>query len=157
MLFLIQASFEDSNENVEMEIEGDEAVEQTETATEISFHAMVGTQTPEMMGVMGRLVQKVVTILIDSGSTHNFVRQEPAERVGLQPIPIKQLNVMVASGERLSSLGTCPQTPIKLQGVPLIVDFYLLPLEGYDVVLGTQWLSTLGPIEWDFSKLVSLR
>ncbi|KAH9763048.1 hypothetical protein KPL70_001041 [Citrus sinensis] len=123
MLFLIQASFEDSNENVEMEIEGDEAVEQTETATEISFHAMVGTQTPEMMGVMGRLVQKVVTILIDSGSTHNFVRQEPAERVGLQPIPIKQLNVMVASGERLSSLGT-------------------------------QWLSTLGPIEWDFSKLV---
>lgn len=94
-LFLIQASFEDSDEDVEMEIEGDEAVEQTETTPKISFHAMVGTQTPETMRVMGRLVQKVVTVLIDSGSTHNFVWQEPAEKVGLQLIPIKQLNVMV--------------------------------------------------------------
>ena len=54
---------------------------------------------------------------------------------------------MVASGERFSSLGTCLQTLIKLQGVPLIVDFYLLPFEGYDVVLDTQWLSTFGLIE----------
>lgn len=59
----------------------------------------------------------------------------------------------MAFGERLSNLGTCLQTPIKLLGVLLIVVFYLLPLEGYDVVLGTQWLSTLGSIEWDFSKL----
>lgn len=40
-----------------------------------------------------------------------------------------------------------------LQGFPIMIDFYLLPLEGYDAVLGTQWLSTLGPIAWDFSKI----
>ncbi|GAV77541.1 hypothetical protein CFOL_v3_21012 [Cephalotus follicularis] len=33
------------------------------------------------------------------------------------------------------------------------MDLHLLPLEGSDVVLGAQWLSTLGPILWDFSKL----
>ncbi|KDO40192.1 hypothetical protein CISIN_1g045784mg [Citrus sinensis] len=90
-----------------------------------------------MIRVIGRLVHKVVTVLIDSRRTHNFVRQELAVK----------LNVMVASGERFSSLGTCLQTLIKLQGVPLIVDFYLLPFEGYDVVLDTQWLSTFGLIE----------
>ena len=94
-LFLIQANFDDSDKDIEMEIEGDEVVEQTETTPEISFHAMVGTQTPETMRVMGRLVPKVVTVLIESGSTHNFVWQELAEKVGLQLIPIKQLNVMV--------------------------------------------------------------
>jgi hypothetical protein len=26
----------------------------------------------------------------------------------------------------------------------------MLPLPGYDVVLGTQWLATLSPILWDF-------
>lgn len=32
-------------------------------------------------------------------------------------------------------------------------DFYALPLDGYDVVLGTEWLATWGPILWDFSRL----
>ena len=36
----------------------------------------------------------------------------------------------------------------------LDIDFYLLPLEGYEVVLGAQWLRTLEMIEWDFSKLL---
>ena len=82
------------------------------------------------MRVIGRLVHKVVTVLIDSRRTHNFIRQELAKKVGLQLIPIKQLNVMVASGERFSSLGTCLQTLIKLQGVPLIVDFICYRLKG---------------------------
>ena len=29
----------------------------------------------------------------------------------------------------------------------------MLPLEGCDVVFGTQWLSTLGVINWDFMNL----
>lgn len=29
----------------------------------------------------------------------------------------------------------------------------LIPLESCDVVLGIQWLKTLGPIKWDFTKL----
>ncbi|KAI9159660.1 hypothetical protein LWI28_000697 [Acer negundo] len=37
--------------------------------------------------------------------------------------------------------------------IPIIAEFFILPLEGYDVVMGTQWLRTLGPIQWDFSKL----
>ena len=43
-LFLIQASFEDSEEDVEMKIEGYAVVEQIKIAPAISFHAMVGTQ-----------------------------------------------------------------------------------------------------------------
>lgn len=31
--------------------------------------------------------------------------------------------------------------------------FYLLPLGGCNVVMGVYWLSTLGPILWDFLKL----
>lgn len=31
-----------------------------------------------------------------------------------------------------------------------VIDLYEIPLGRYDVVLGTQWLATLGPILWDF-------
>ena len=36
---------------------------------------------------------------------------------------------------------------------PFGADFFVLPLAGYDVVLGTQWLATLGPLLWDFGQL----
>ena len=54
---------------------------------------------------------------------------------------------------KISLQGFLIYVQISLQGFPIYVDFYLLPLGEYDVVLGAQWLSTLGPIVWDFSKL----
>ena len=33
------------------------------------------------------------------------------------------------------------------------VDFYILPIQGTDVVLGVQWLQLLGPILLDYQKL----
>lgn len=33
------------------------------------------------------------------------------------------------------------------------VPFHILPLGGYDNVLGVQWLNTLGFTKWDFDKM----
>jgi hypothetical protein len=32
-----------------------------------------------------------------------------------------------------------------------VIDLFVIPLEGYDKVLGVQWLRTLGPLLWDFN------
>jgi hypothetical protein len=32
------------------------------------------------------------------------------------------------------------------------LDFFIIPLAGYEMVLGVQWLWTLGPILWDFCR-----
>ena len=39
----------------------------------ITFYALSGTCTSGTMRVMGRIMHKSLVILIDSGSTHNFV------------------------------------------------------------------------------------
>jgi len=36
------------------------------------------------------------------------------------------------------------------------VDFFILPKDVCEAVLGTQWLRTLGPIWWDFARLVMI-
>lgn len=43
---------------------------------------------------------------------------------------------------------------MKLGNFFIKANFYILPLEGYEVVMGTQWLCTPGEIMWDFSKQV---
>ena len=38
-------------------------------------------------------------------------------------------------------------------GVKFCIQFHVLALGGCDAVLGTQWLSTLGEIQWNFKLL----
>ena len=49
--------------------------------------------------------------------------------------------------------GFCDQVPICIQGEEFSIQFYVLPLGGCDIVLGTQWLTTLGDIQWNFQFL----
>ncbi|GAV78486.1 RVP_2 domain-containing protein [Cephalotus follicularis] len=105
------------------------------------------------MRVHGTIGHCQVILLIDSSSTHNFFNNKVVENSGLSPNSEGSFEVAIANGEKLSSSGLYDGVCIMLQGVPMVVDFYLLPLGGYDAVLGAQWLRTLGPILWEFSKL----
>ena len=59
----------------------------------------------------------------------------------------------MANGDLIRTKGECKDLLIKMQGKDFLVDLHVLTLGGCDVVLGTQWLSTLGWISWDFKKL----
>ena len=93
----------------------------------------------------------ILTALLDTGSTHNFIAETAATRTGLQVFSDPRLTATVANGERISCPGVLRQAPIVIDGEEFCVDLYVLPLAGYDLVLGTQWLVTLGRIEWDFT------
>ena len=40
-----------------------------------------------------------------------------------------------------------------MQGHEFLLDFFLLPIEGPNVVLGIQWLQSLGRISMDYSEM----
>ena len=63
------------------------------------------------------------------------------------------LEVRVANGDLIRAKGECKDLLIKMQGKYFLVDLHVLTLRGCDVVLATQWLSTLGLISWDFKQL----
>lgn len=63
------------------------------------------------------------------------------------------MHVSVANGDRIPSGGLCPAMALQIATEEFHVDCYSLPLEGFDLVLGIQWLQTLGPILWDFEAL----
>jgi hypothetical protein len=42
--------------------------------------------------------------------------------------------------------GVLRQAPVIINGMEFHVNLYVMPLAGYDVVLGTHWMATLGSI-----------
>ncbi|KAF8413570.1 hypothetical protein HHK36_001561 [Tetracentron sinense] len=119
----------------------------------ISVHALAGSVSYQTMRVRGKIKQRVVTILIDSGSTHNFLDPSVAKQTGCSIQQTNPLWVTVANGSKISSTAMCQQLEWLMHGTPFQTDFRLLSLGGCDMVLGVQWLTTLGPIIWDFTNL----
>lgn len=62
------------------------------------------------------------------------------------------MEVKVANGEKLVSQGM-GQFLVEIKGVKCLIPFHVLPMGGYDAILGVQWLKTLGPINWDFAHM----
>jgi hypothetical protein len=119
----------------------------------ISLLAMAGVRTRETMQVHIQLGGNRLLALLDSGSTHNFVSSEAAGRTSLQLNPRGNMKVTVANGEKVPCPGVYRNVPFTIDGESSTTNFFALPLAGYDVVLGTEWLASLGPILWDFSAL----
>jgi hypothetical protein len=71
---------------------------------------------------------------------------------GLCFIPRNNITVTVANGDKVPATGVFRDTTFSIDGEAFGVDFFILPLGGYDMVLGTDWLDTLGPILWDFGR-----
>ncbi|GJX76508.1 reverse transcriptase [Tanacetum coccineum] len=106
------------------------------------------------MRVRGHVLKQILHILMDSGSTHNFLDLYMAKRLGCKIRNTCPLEVSVARGSKLISQYMVKSFQWKLQGVVFETDVMLLPLGGCEIVLGVQWLSTLGTIQWNFKDLV---
>lgn len=67
--------------------------------------------------------------------------------------PRSGLSVEVVNGDHVASGGLCRGMPLRNDGEHFKVDGLTIPLGGFDIVLGIQWLRTLDPILWDFDNL----
>ena len=95
-----------------------------------------------------------MTVLVDTGSSHNFISSIIATRTGLQGMEIGSLLVRVASGDELRCEEVIREVEVHVQGVPLTVDFYVLQLSCLDVVLGVAWLKSVGRVQMDYGRMI---
>ncbi|KAH9733790.1 hypothetical protein KPL71_017135 [Citrus sinensis] len=120
----------------------------------VSLLVVSGYSTHQTMRIGGSIKKKAITILIDSGSTHNFLDPTVAKRAGYKIQRVSPMTVSVADGTKIISDAICRQLKWNMQGEEFRVDLRLLPLGECDMVLGIQWLVELGPVLWDFKELV---
>ncbi|XP_057475850.1 uncharacterized protein LOC130763850 isoform X2 [Actinidia eriantha] len=143
---------EDSEQEVPQEEINEEILDQ-EGDLQISINAITGSVSYRTMRVHGLVKKQKVIILIDTGSTHNFLNQEVVKKAGVETIDTDPLTVFVADGTKMTSNAACKGFKWEMQGVIFQTDMRILELKGCDMVLGIQWLATLGPVKWDFKNL----
>lgn len=88
-----------------------------------------------------------MVILIDSGVTHNFISPNFTKKAHIPTITNSNLQILLGTGIMVQGLGICKRVPLHVQGLEFIVDCIALELSGIELVLGVQWLRTLGICE----------
>ncbi|KAJ4801510.1 polyprotein [Rhynchospora pubera] len=142
---------EEDEELEEVEIEVVEELEKVEQAV-ISMYASTDKKKISSMKFKGQIGNVPICALLDSGSTHTFVNPEVIQSLRL---PVNQANpmvVMVANGEKMVTDTTCQSLKFKLQGHEFERDVRLLAIQGYDMILGLDWLTSLGPMKIDWGQ-----
>lgn len=105
--------------------------------------------TIDTMRVSGFIKNRPVTILIDSGSFHNFVDIGLVKKLRGH-LDIRHTFKKLQMGEWLQNVA---QTIVKIQEFSCTTNPYAIPLGDCEVVLGVQWIRALGRILWDFDKV----
>ena len=86
---------------------------------------------------MGRIKHKFFVILMDSGSTCNFIDAALVSHLHINVDTSQVLEVKVANGDLIKTQGACEEVPIWLQGHEFLVHLHVLPMGGgCDLVLG---------------------
>ena len=87
--------------------------------------------------------------LLDTGSTHNFINCKAAQQCGVTLEPTPGRHVKVANGEPVFCQGVTRRAAIDINREKFTIEAYAIPLDTFEIILGTAFLRTLGPVLWD--------
>jgi hypothetical protein len=105
---------------------------------QISAEALHGIPGDTTLSVDVFLNGHKAVALIDSGSTNTFLDSEFVSRAKLPITPTTPNTVLVAGGGELHSAGHIPRCKFQMQNTTFSYDCKVLPLKGYDMVIGAN-------------------
>jgi hypothetical protein len=115
-----------------------------------SINGVPKFNTFEMRGV---LQGQKVSVLIDGGTSHNFIDSALLKRRHTPIVEFEGFRVEVARGCTIPCDRYIPGMKLTLGRHDLVQDFYVMDLPHTNIILGVQWLSTLGPITTNYKTM----
>jgi hypothetical protein len=154
-LFYIDCE-EEEEEEQEKEPSQDENVEEIssdELTPTISCNALAGIRTPQTLNIEGYIKNKKVIVLIDFGSTHNFIHYKLAKDLNIFVYLAPEFQVMIADGGTINFSRKHNKINLTMGEYVMNSPMIAIPMHGADVVLGIQWLQSLGTVAFNFQEL----
>lgn len=106
---------------------------------QLSFHVINGSCSFQTMRMNVDVGTRTLFLVIDSGSTHNFLDFKVARKLGCLLKLITELKMTTTNGNELVYREICRSFKWDTQGHKFKANFLILTLDNYAMVLGIQW------------------
>lgn len=154
-ILMLQLDDEQEDSTSVTETETEKPAESTDGgAHHLSLNAMNGGTGVGTIRFTGFIGQIPVQILVDGGSSENFLQPRIAQFLKFPVEPKSSFKVLIGNGETMQTEGWIEALKVQVQQHELIVPVYLLPVAGADLILGSSWLPTLEPHVADYAASV---
>ncbi|KZV51588.1 hypothetical protein F511_10541 [Dorcoceras hygrometricum] len=152
---VVEEELEEEGEFVEQYEFGqeDETRNQNYGTLELPLFSINGMTQPQTLKIRGRIKNEEVVVMIDSGASHNFVARKMVERMGMKIDETVKFGVCLGDGTKIRCQGVCHGIEIQLGTYKTTILGHLFELGGVDVIMGVDWLRTLGEVLLDWSRL----
>jgi hypothetical protein len=119
----------------------------------IFLNALTGFSTPQTLKLIGYIKHRKVIIVVDSGSTHNFIHRHISQETNCYIYAVNNFQIMISNGGSMKCGGHCENVYLQIGDYHLKSHMFSIDMGGCDIVLGADWIRTLGPILMDFKEL----
>jgi hypothetical protein len=92
-------------------------------------------------------------VLIDGGASHNFIDSTLLKRRHIPTVGFEGFKVEVVGGSTMPCDRYIPCMSLTLGRHELVQDVYVMDLPDTNIILGVQWLNTLGPITTKYKTM----
>lgn len=107
------------------------------------------------MKLRGRIGTHEVVVIIDCGATHNFISVDLVRKLDIPLITTGGYNVVSGTGLSVRGIGICKGVVLSLPEAEIVEDFVPIELGSSDVILGMQWLGSLGGMHVNWKTLTT--
>jgi hypothetical protein len=152
-LFFIDCEEEEEQEQEPSQDENVEAILSKELTPTISCNALARISTPQTLKIEGYIKKKKVIVLMDSGSTHNLIHYKLAKALNFFVYPAPEFQVMIADRGTINFSRKFNKINLTMGEYVMNSPMIYIPMGGADVVLGIQWLQSLGTMDFNFQEL----
>ncbi|XP_066374518.1 uncharacterized protein [Miscanthus floridulus] len=118
----------------------------------VSLYTLAGIRTEETMHLHVYIQGHKLLALLDSGSTHNFINARVMCHIRLVTGD-SHMRVTMANGNNVTCTGMARNVAMRFGKEDFTISCFGIDLGGFDLILGVDYLRTLGPILWDFEDL----
>ena len=132
-------------DTVEMKISANEAIN--------SLHALAGISAMQTLKIKGYIKHYPLVVLIDNGSTHNFINRSRVEVFHFFIHPINKFHIHIYNGGMMKCGGCCENVKLQMGDSHLKTHMFAIEMGGCDIALGVEWLRILGSITLYFKQL----
>ena len=119
----------------------------------ISLNALIGFSSPRTLKLIGYIKNRKFIILVDNGSTHNFIYCLIAQEVNCYIHAVNNFQITISNGGSMKCGGRCENVRLQIGQYHLKSHMLSIDMVGCEIFLDVEWLRTLGSILMDFKDL----